>query len=371
MSTSSAQAIVLVTPVFFAMIAVEAYVGWRRNRNTYRLADAMASIGLGMLSQLSGLLTGIVGLTLYGAVYEHVAVWHLSEKSIAVWIGALIAYDFFYYWLHRFGHESAVLWAAHVIHHQSEEYNLSTALRQTSSGFLLGWLFYIPMAVAGVPPLVLGVVGLIDLLYQYWVHTQQIGKLGWFDYWFCSPSNHRVHHAVNEVYLDKNYGGILIIWDRLFGTFQEELDAEPCVYGTRDALLSFNPIVANLQVYRRLIKKTWRARGLDRLRVWVKAAHWQPASWGPLPEDNYDPMAKKLYRPTVSLARVKLAVAVFVLMLGVTTVLLWYANAMTIWQQALGLVLATAGMSVVGWLCEAGGEKGVASAPVVIAGASS
>jgi sterol desaturase/sphingolipid hydroxylase (fatty acid hydroxylase superfamily) len=134
---------------------------------------------------------------------------------------ALVFYDFCYYWLHRAGHRVAVLWAAHVVHHQSEDYNLSTALRQTSSGFLLGWIFYLPMAVAGVPPLVFGVVALVDLLYQYWVHTQQIGRLGWFDRWFCSPSNHRVHHAVNDRYLDKNYGGILIVWDRLFGSFIE------------------------------------------------------------------------------------------------------------------------------------------------------
>jgi len=369
MSLSSAQTIVLVTPVFFAMIGIEAFVGWRRKRNTYRLADAMSSIGLGMLSQLVGVVVSLVGVGFYALVYEHVAPWHLSEKSIWVWLGALLAYDFLYYWLHRMGHEMAVLWAAHVIHHQSEEYNLSTALRQTSSGFLLGWLFYMPMALAGVPPLVFVVVGLIDLLYQYWVHTQQIGKLGWFDYWFCSPSNHRVHHAVNEVYLDKNYGGILIIFDRIFGTFQEELDEQPCVYGTRDALLSFNPIVANLQVYRRLIGKTWRARGLDRARVWVKAAHWQPASWGPMPEDNYDPYAKKLYRPEVSPGRLKLAVAVFIAMLGATTWLLWNAAVMNFWQNAAGMVGVALGMSLVGWLCEAGHEKGQAKAPVMIGGA--
>jgi alkylglycerol monooxygenase len=136
------------------------------------------------------------------------------------WLLALVLYDFCYYWLHRMGHEVAVLWAAHVVHHQSQDYNLSTALRQTSSGALLGWVFYLPMALAGVPPLVFGTVALVDLLYQFWVHTEQVGKLGWFDRWFCSPSNHRVHHAVNDGYLDKNYGGILILWDRLFGTFQ-------------------------------------------------------------------------------------------------------------------------------------------------------
>ena len=147
------------------------------------------------------------------------ALFELPASRRWVWLGALLVYDFCYYWLHRAGHRVAVLWAAHVVHHQSEDYNLSTALRQTSSGFLLGWIFYLPMALVGVPPLVFGVVALVDLLYQFWVHTQQVGKLGWFDRWFCSPSNHRVHHAVNDRYLDSNYGGILIVWDRLFGSF--------------------------------------------------------------------------------------------------------------------------------------------------------
>ena len=159
------------------------------------------------------------------------------------WLLALVFYDFCYYWLHRAGHESAIFWAAHVVHHQSQDYNLSTALRQTSSGALLGWIFYVPMALAGVPPLVFGVVALVDLLYQFWVHTEHVPKLGWFDRWFCSPSNHRVHHAVNDGYLDRNYGGVLIVWDRMFGSFQEE--DEPCVYGTRSPLNSWDPLWSN------------------------------------------------------------------------------------------------------------------------------
>jgi len=134
------------------------------------------------------------------------------------------------------------------------------------------------MAVAGVPPLVFAVVALIDLLYQYWVHTQQIGRLGWFDRWFCAPSNHRVHHAVNDRYLDRNYGGILIVWDRLFGTFIEEDEAEACVYGTRSPLRSWNPLWANLQVYWELAKDSWHAASwADKLRVWSKPPGWRPA----------------------------------------------------------------------------------------------
>ena len=189
---------------------------------------------------------------------------------------ALLFYDFCYYWLHRAGHEVAVFWAAHVVHHQSQQYNLSTALRQTSSGALLGWVFYLPMAVAGVPPLIFGIVALIDLLYQFWVHTELVRKLGWFDRVFCSPSNHRVHHAVNDRYLDKNYGGILILWDRLFGSFREE--DEPCVYGTRGDLRSWDPLWANAEVYWQLLQDSWRARNwADKLRVWFKPPGWRPA----------------------------------------------------------------------------------------------
>jgi len=136
----------------------------------------------------------------------------------------------------------------------------------------------VPMALAGVPPLVFGIVALVDLLYQFWVHTEHVPKLGWFDRWFCSPSNHRVHHAVNDRYLDRNYGGILIIWDRLFGSFEEEHDDEPCIYGTRAPLRSFNPVWANLEVYAALARDAWHARSwADKVRVWLKPPGWRPA----------------------------------------------------------------------------------------------
>jgi alkylglycerol monooxygenase len=213
-----------------------------------------------------------------------------------------VFYDFCYYWLHRMGHESAVLWAAHVVHHQSQHYNLSTALRQTSSGALFGWLFYLPMAVAGVPPLVFGVVALVDLLYQFWVHTEQVGKLGWFDRWFCSPSNHRVHHAVNDRYLDRNYGGMLIVWDRLFGTFREE--DERCVYGTRGELRSWDPLWANAEVYWGLAKDSWHARSwADKLRVWLKPPGWRPADVAArFPKPAFDIAQVTRYEPVVARA---------------------------------------------------------------------
>jgi sterol desaturase/sphingolipid hydroxylase (fatty acid hydroxylase superfamily) len=191
---SPSQVIVLATPVFLLLIAAEFAWGRLRGRDTYRLNDAMSSIALGMLSQVTAVLAPLVRIGLYTAVFEGVALWR-NDAFWTAWYGwllALVFYDLCYYWLHRAGHESAVFWAAHVVHHQSQDYNLSTALRQTSSGVLLGWVFYVPMALAGVPPLVFGIVALVDLLYQFWVHTEHVPKLGWFDRWFCSPSNHRV-----------------------------------------------------------------------------------------------------------------------------------------------------------------------------------
>ena len=169
-----AQIIVLATPVFLAAIAIELAVGLARGRNTYRLHDAMSSIGLGMMSQVVGLFTRLLAIGIYALAYERVALWHLPTDSVVVWIGALLMYDFCYYWLHL-GHE-CILWAAHSVHHQSEDYNLSTALRQTSTGFLLSWIFYLPMAVLGVPLLVFVSVARVEpavsVLGAYPAHSQ-------------------------------------------------------------------------------------------------------------------------------------------------------------------------------------------------------
>jgi sterol desaturase/sphingolipid hydroxylase (fatty acid hydroxylase superfamily) len=348
------QIIVLATPVFLAAIAIELVVGIARGRNTYRVHDAVSSIGLGMLSQLIGLFTRLLAIGVYIAVYDKLAVFQLPVDSTPVWIGALLLYDLCYYWLHRAGHRVGIFWAAHVVHHQSEDYNLSTALRQTSSGALLGWVFYLPMAVIGVPPLVFGTVALIDLLYQFWVHTQQVGKLGWFDRWFCSPSNHRVHHAVNDGYLDRNYGGILIVWDRIFGTFHEEDDDEPCVYGTRAPLRSFNPLWANAEVYAALARDAVRARSwTDKVRIWFKPPGWRPADVATrFPKPPFRIEQVERYDPPTSRATGVLAVTLFVAMLGVVCWLLWHAHEWSMPALLGGTALVVAGLWLVGRLGE-------------------
>jgi sterol desaturase/sphingolipid hydroxylase (fatty acid hydroxylase superfamily) len=349
-----AQVIVLATPVFLLLIGIEFLVGLKRGRNTYRLNDAMNSIGLGIISQLVNLFAALFTVWLYALVFEYASLWQLSAKDAWVWIAGLVLYDFCYYWHHRLGHTVALFWAAHVVHHQSEDYNLSTALRQTGSGWVGGWLFYLPMAVLGFPPLVFGVVALIDLLYQYWVHTQHIGKLGWFDRWFCAPSNHRVHHAVNDRYLDKNYGGIFIVWDRLFGSFIEEDDREPIVYGTRGPLRSWNPVWANLQYYAELVKDAWHAkRWGDKLRVWFKHPGWRPADVAArFPKPAFDIAQVQRYDPPMSRGAQWVSAGLFVALLGATSILLWNAHTLSLPQQVAGVVGVVLGLCGVGWISE-------------------
>lgn len=290
--------IVYAIPIFLATILIEALVAWWRKAKVFDLADALTSLHLGMMSQLAFAVAKFAALGIYVLVFDHFRVTTWSMTSIVAWTAALILYDFCYYWLHRMGHEVGVLWAAHVVHHSSEYYNLTTALRQTSSGALLGWIFYLPMAVMGVPPLMFVTVGLIDLLYQYWVHTELIGRLGPLDRILVTPSNHRVHHGQNDYCIDRNYGGILILWDRLFGTFVEERVDEPVVYGVRKPLASYNPLWGNLHFYKDLWDAMTRERGLF-AKLGVLLA--PPGGWGHDPaKDGFDPRTFTRYATATS-----------------------------------------------------------------------
>ena len=270
--------ILYAVPFFFVLIAVELLADRWRGMRTYRLADTISSLSTGVLSTTTGLLTKGVGLVTYALALKYLAIIELPEDRLWVWLFAFVFYDFCYYWHHRLGHERNVLWAAHSVHHQSEDYNLSTALRQTSTGFVFGWIFYLPMAVLGVPLLVFVTVATLNLLYQFWVHTRHISKLGWFEWFFVSPSNHRAHHAQNALYMDRNYGGVFIFWDRLFGTFQEEDEAEPVIFGVTTPLASWSPLWANWQFYGQLLTDARRTeRWWDKLRIWFMPTGWRPA----------------------------------------------------------------------------------------------
>ncbi|MBM7128139.1 sterol desaturase family protein [Dyella mobilis] len=340
-------------PGFFVLIGIELLVAKWRGREIYYSNDAINSLGLGMISQIVGVFTKLFAIGIYAWCAEHLAIWTLPARSPWVWISGLLLYDLLYYWLHRFGHEVNVLWAAHVVHHQSESYNLTTALRQTGSGFLLGWLFYLPMALLGYPAEVFAVIALIDLLYQFWVHTEVIDRLGWFDRVFCSPSNHRAHHAVNDRYLDRNYGGILILWDRLFGTFVEENDGDPPIYGTRAPLQSWNPLWANAEVYGAMLKDSWHAgRWLDKLRVWFKPPGWRPEDVARrFPKGEFD-IAHARYNPPLSLPLKSYCLAAFGLLLLMGTHFLDAAPKLELAPAAAYAAYLVAGLWTIGLLLE-------------------
>ncbi len=272
-------------PFFVLAVILELVYDRIRGSHFYRSNDAINSMSTGMIDLTTGYFTKIVSLIAWGFVLHNFAIIDMplrwfddSPQGIALWVVAAVAWDFCYYWFHRMSHEISILWAAHAVHHQSEDYNLSTAQRQTSTGFLFGWIFYVPLFVIGFPLEVLLTVGGANLIYQFWVHTQVIRRMGVLDRLLVTPSNHRVHHAQNERYIDKNYGGILILWDRMFGTFAEEQDAEPVIFGVRKPLQNWNPFWANFQVYDYLLfdaigTRRWR----DKLGIWFHRTGWRPA----------------------------------------------------------------------------------------------
>ena len=300
--------IALAIPFFLTALVVELAADRVRGTGHYRTNDAINSLSAGTLSTTLGYFTRLMPAAIWAFVLQNFALvevdlawFDLSPRGIALWIVAILAFDFCYYWSHRLGHEISILWAAHAVHHQSEDYNLSTALRQTSTGFLFTWIFYLPLFLLGMPFEVFLTANAIDLIYQFWVHTQHIGKLGWLDRVFVTPSNHRVHHAQNQVYIDRNYGGILILWDRLFGTFQEELDDEPVVFGVRKPLASWNPFWANIQVYDYLWFDAVRARRWrDKLGIWFRRTGWRPPDVeAQYPKRSGDLAAFQKFNPTL------------------------------------------------------------------------
>ncbi len=277
--------IAIAIPFFLLALLVELGVDRFRATGYYRTTDAIGSLSAGILSTTFGYFTKLLPLIVWGFVLENfalfdmpLALFDLSALGLLLWVTAAVAWDFCYYWFHRFSHEWSILWAAHAVHHQSEDYNLSTALRQTSTGFLFGWIFYLPLFLIGFPLEVLVTVNAVNLIYQFWVHTRHVGSLGPLDRWLVTPSNHRVHHARNSAYVDRNYGGIFILWDRLFGTFEPERAEEPVVYGVRKPLNTFDPFRANLSVYRDLwFDSRHTANWRDRLKVWFSRTGWRPA----------------------------------------------------------------------------------------------
>jgi sterol desaturase/sphingolipid hydroxylase (fatty acid hydroxylase superfamily) len=297
----AANYIALAIPVFFLLIGVELLVQKLSNTRLYRLNDAVTNISCGVGQQVFFVFIKTAVAIGYIWLYENYRIFELSSSDWWVWVICFLGVDMFYYWFHREAHEISLLWGAHIVHHQSEEYNLSVALRQGAFQTLTSWIFYLPLAVIGFDPVTFVVVNQFQTLYQFWIHTRAINRLpGWFEYVFNTPSHHRVHHGINPQYLDKNHGGTLIIWDRMFGTFEPE--REEVVYGVTKPLSSWNPVWANFDYLADLFRLSFKCRNAgDVFRVFFKGPGWRPAYLGgPQTPPQVDPKRHPKYNTPVS-----------------------------------------------------------------------
>lgn len=293
--------IALAIPFFFVMIGLELLVARWQGRQVYRFADAMTNLSCGISQQATAFAVKGASLGVYVLAFEHLRLTDLGQGPL-VWVATFLAVDFIYYWWHRFTHEVNIGWATHVVHHQSEEYNLAVALRQSLTSAISSAPFYLPLAILGVPPLVLAVCVALNTLYQFWIHTETVRSLGPLEWVLNTPSHHRVHHAVNPRYLDRNYGGVLLVWDRLFGTFEAE--TEQPIYGTVKPLRSYNPLWANWAWFGVLLRDSFAASSpADALRVWVKPPGWHPEGLPPFPDPPLERPADQVkYDPPVGRA---------------------------------------------------------------------
>ncbi len=273
-----AKALLIATPVFVVLIFIELFYGWYKKRQTYAVFDTVASLSSGVTNSIKNLLGLGIALFTYPFLKANLGIFDLGSQWW-VWALAFVFVDFAGYWSHRISHVVNLFWNNHIIHHSSERFNLACALRQPISDLLKYYpLLLLPAAIVGVPNEVVVTIAPIHLFLQFWYHTVHIGKLGWLEYIIITPSQHRVHHAINDIYLDKNLGQIFSVWDRIFGTFQEELDEEPAEYGVLKPVRTWNPIRINFMHLWQLIKDAFYARSLwDKLRIWFMPTGWRPA----------------------------------------------------------------------------------------------
>ena len=272
-----ANVLTIAIPVFFFLVLIEILYGLISKKNYYNLMDTLSSLSSGITNLLKDLLgIGIIIIS-YPFIKKSISIIELNE-SILLYFIAFICLDFASYWNHRLNHSINFFWNQHVIHHSSQEFNLACGLRQSISNLLgYGAIFLIPAAIFGVPHKVISFLAPLHLFGQFWYHTKHIGKLGFLEYIFVTPSQHRVHHAINTEYIDKNLSAIFCIWDRLFGTFQEELENVPCVYGTLKPVNTWNPFIINFQHLWYLIVDAWHTRNFkNKIKIWFMPTGWRP-----------------------------------------------------------------------------------------------
>jgi alkylglycerol monooxygenase len=360
-------------PVFFLLILVELLVARRRRVAVYRLNDSISDLSCGILSQLLGVFTKLLVLGIYAWCVAHLSVqqfgllppWIARIPSGADWPAwgswtvVFLLVDLAYYVLHRYSHTVHVLWAGHVVHHSSEEYNLTVALRQSALHGLLSWVFFVPLAVIGVPWEMFATCYALNLVYQFWIHTREIDRLPvWLEWWLNTPSHHRVHHGVNPQYQDRNYAGALIIWDRLFGTFEPEV--EPVVYGITTPLESWSPVWANVHVFAGIARNARRTRRWrDKWRVVFGHPAYVPADLDGAGRSAKIawPMHAPQFDPVVPRAQQRYALLQFVVLLIAAYLTLLAAGTLVAHEVAAMLFFVTLGLANVGAIFE--GRRGI------------
>ena len=342
--------VVLAIPVFILLILLELVITRVQEKEYYRLSDSINDLSCGIIDQVLEIFLKTALFAGYIFIYGHYRLASVPG-SVAAWVICFLGVDFLYYWFHRTSHEVNAFWAAHVVHHQSEEYNLAVALRQGALQSSFSWVFYLPLALIGFPPLMFLTVSSIDTLYQFWIHTRAIGRLGPLEWVLNTPSNHRVHHGRNPKYIDRNHGGILIIWDRLFGTYQ--LEEEEPAYGITTPLKSWNPVWANLHYWVELTQKARRAPRLaDKVRMFLKPPGWQPADLGGFqPAPDVDPGHVK-YEMKAAGGLALYVFVQFLVVLAGATALLFRQEALSLGGRAAGAVGIVVTLVALGGLLE-------------------
>ena len=264
-------------PTFVVLIIFEAIAGRLKGVEINRSADVISSLSSGVTNTIRDGAKFSIAIISYSWLVDHMTVYKLEPVWLAV-VFAFVVQDFSGYWMHRLNHRVNIFWNRHIIHHSSEDFNLSCALRQSISNTLqFAAIFMIPAALLGIPASIFAILAPLHLFMQFWYHTQLIGKMGILEYIIVTPSHHRVHHAINPEYIDKNYSQILIIWDKLFGTFQPELDDVKPVYGTLKQMKTWNPVIINFKHMWHLLNDAWKTkRAFDKLRIWFMPTGWRP-----------------------------------------------------------------------------------------------
>jgi sterol desaturase/sphingolipid hydroxylase (fatty acid hydroxylase superfamily) len=342
----------LAIPVFFLLIGIEILAARFLERDVYRLNDSINDLSCGILDQVVEVFLKTALFAGYLFLFERGRLFSIPSTSAWAWALCFLGVDGLYYWFHRWSHEANLGWAAHVVHHQSEEMNLAVALRQGAFQAAFSWVFYLPLALLGFPPLMFLAVSSFNTLYQFWIHTRLIGRLGPLEWVFNTPSHHRVHHGRNPEYIDRNHGGTLIIWDRLFGTFAAEED-EP-VYGITTPLQSWNPLWAHVHYWVELARKARRiGRWRDRFRLFLKPPGWHPEDLGgSVAAPEVDRTALVKYDPPAPRGLRHYVLSQFILVNAATTAFLFGSARMSGGERAVAAIAVALSLASLGGLLD-------------------